>query len=44
MLHASRGRGGGVVESEKAMGDPETLTEDDLLAAVLSELERFVEK
>ena len=44
MLHASRGWGGGVVESERAMGDPETLTEDDLLTAVLSELERFVEK
>ena len=44
MLHASRGWGGGVIESEKGIGDPETLTEDDLLTAVLSELERFVEK
>ena len=44
ILHASRSWGGGVIESEKAIGDPETLTEDDLLTAVLSELERFVEK
>jgi len=44
MLHASRGWGGGVIESEKAIGDAETLTEDDLLTAVLAELERFVEK
>ena len=44
MLHASRSWGGGVIESEKAIGDPETLTEDDLLTAVLSELERFVER
>jgi len=44
MLHASRSWGGGGIESEKAIGDPETLTEDDLLTAVLSELERFVER
>jgi hypothetical protein len=44
LLHASRSWGGGVIESEKAIGDPETLSEDDLLTAVLAELERFVEK
>src|SRR5438034_1312402 len=41
VLHSSRSWGGGVIESEKAIGDPDTLTEDELLAAVLQELERF---
>ena len=44
VLHSSRSWGGGVIESEKAIGDPDTLTEDELLAAVLQELERFVER
>ena len=43
-LHTSRSWGGGVIESEKALGDPESLTEDDLLKAVLQDLERFVER
>jgi hypothetical protein len=44
VLHSSRSWGGGVMESEKGIGDPEKLTEDELLTAVLNELERFVEK
>ena len=44
MLHTTRSWGGGVIESEKALGDPESLTEDDLLTAVLQDLERFVER
>jgi hypothetical protein len=44
VLHSSRTWGGGVLESEKAIGDPEMLTEDELLAAVLAELEPFVER
>lgn len=44
VLHSSRTWGGGVIESEKAIGDPATLTEEDLLAAVLAELEPFVER
>src|SRR5262249_6783257 len=34
VLHSSRGHGRGVVEIERAIGDPATLTEDDLLAAM----------
>lgn len=37
-------RGRRVVESERAIGDPSTLTEDDVLAFVLTELEPFVER
>jgi hypothetical protein len=44
MLHTSRSWGGGVIESEKALNDPEALTEEDLLTALLQDLERFVEK
>lgn len=44
VLHSSRTWGGGVIESEKAIGDPSTVTEDELLAAILTELEPFVEK
>lgn len=44
VLHSSRTWGGGVIESEKAIGDPATVTEDELLAAVLHELEPFVER
>lgn len=43
-LHSSRGWGGGVIASERAIGDPATLTEAELLAAVLQELEPFVER
>lgn len=44
VLHSSRTWGGGVIESEKAIGDPATLTEDELLDAVMAELEPFVER
>jgi hypothetical protein len=44
MLHTRRGWGGGVIESEKALGDPEALTEETLLTALLQDLERFVER
>ena len=44
VLHSSRTWGGGVIETEKAIGDPAKLTEDELLAALLTELEPFVEK
>jgi len=44
MLHTSRSWGGGVIETEKALKDPESLSEDDLLTALLQDLERFVEK
>ena len=44
MGHSSRSRGRRVVESERALGDPETLTEDDLLDYLSKELEPFVER
>ena len=44
VLHSSRTWGGGVIESEKAIGHPATLTEDELLDAVMAELEPFVER
>jgi hypothetical protein len=44
MGHASRSRGRRVVESERAMGNPESLTESDVLEFLLKELEGFVEK
>ena len=44
VLHSSRTWGGGVIESERAIGDPALLTEDELLAAVVKELEPFVER
>lgn len=40
----SRARGGRVIESERPVGDPATLTEEDLLTFVLKELEPFVER
>jgi hypothetical protein len=43
-LRARRSRGSRVVESIRAIGDPATLAEDDVLAAVLQELEPFVER
>ncbi len=42
--HSSHIRGRRVVESERAIGDPATLTEDDVLAYLLKELEAFVER
>jgi hypothetical protein len=44
VLHTSRSWGGGVIESENVLGDPDAVTEDELLAAVLHELERLVER
>jgi hypothetical protein len=42
--HTSRSRGRRVVESERAIGDPAALTEEELLAFLLKELETFVER
>ena len=42
--HSSRARGRRVVEAEHAIGDPARLTEEDVLAFVLKELEPFVER
>ena len=44
VLHSSRTWGGGVIDSEKAIGDPAKVTEDELLDAVMAELEPFVER
>jgi hypothetical protein len=42
--YASRARASGVVRVEHAMGDPSTVTEDELLAFVLNALEPLVER
>ncbi len=42
--HASRSRGRRVVESERPLGEPGTLTEEDLLEFLTKELEAFVER
>ena len=42
--HASHSRGRRVEEAERAIGNPATLSEDDLLAFLLKELEPFVER
>jgi hypothetical protein len=42
--HTKRGRGRRIVESERAVGEPTTLNEQDVLAYVLNELEPFVER
>jgi hypothetical protein len=42
--HTSRSRGRRVDESERELGDPATLGEEELLAFVLRELEPFVER
>jgi hypothetical protein len=42
--HSSRIRGRRIVESERAIGDPATLTEEDVLGFLLKELEAFVER
>src|SRR6185295_686228 len=44
MAHISRGRGRRVVDDERAIGRPETLSEEDLFAFLLKELEPFVER
>lgn len=42
--HSKRSRGRRVIEAERAIGDPATLTEEDVLAFVAKELEPFVER
>jgi hypothetical protein len=42
--HASRSRGRRVIESERAIGEPESLTAEDLLEFLAKELEAFVER
>ena len=44
MGHTKRGRGRRVIESERPVGDPATLGEEDVLAFVVKELEPFVER
>jgi hypothetical protein len=44
MGRSSRSRGRRVIESERALGGPEVLTEDDLLEYLSKELEPFVER
>ena len=41
--HTSRSRGRRVVESERAIGEPESLTAEDLLEFLAKELEAFVD-
>ena len=42
--HTSRNRGRRVMESERALGEPAVLTEEDVLAFLLKELEAFVDR
>lgn len=42
--HSSRSRGRRVIESERALGNPEAVTENDLLEYLSKELEAFVER
>ena len=44
VIRSRRGRGRRVIESERAVGQPETVTEDELLSAVMKELEPMVER
>jgi hypothetical protein len=44
MLHVSRSWGRRVLESERALGSPETLSEEILLGELLGALEPFVER
>src|SRR5262245_7402266 len=44
MAHVSRSRGRRVVDDERAIGPPETITDEDLFAFLLKELEPFVER
>lgn len=44
MGRTSRSRGRNVVESERAIGEPAALTEEDLMAFLLKEVEPFVER
>ncbi len=42
--HTSRNRGRRVMESERPLGEPAVLTEEDVLVFLLKELEAFVER
>jgi hypothetical protein len=42
--HSSRGRGRRILESERPVGPPATLTEDDVLTFLLKELAPLVER
>jgi hypothetical protein len=42
--HVSRSHGRRIAETERPIGDPATLSEDELLAFVMKELEPFVER
>jgi hypothetical protein len=44
MGQTSRNRGRRVIDSERAIGEPGALTEEDVLAFLLKELEGFVDK
>ena len=44
MGQTSRNRGRRVVDSERAIGTPDALTEDDVLEFLLKELEAFVDR
>jgi hypothetical protein len=44
MGHISRTRGRRVLDEERGVGAPDTLTEDELLEFLLKELEAFVER
>lgn len=44
MGQISRARGRRVIDAERAIGAPDALTEEDLLAFLLKELEAFVER
>jgi hypothetical protein len=42
--HSSRGRGRRILESERPVGPPATLSEDDVLTFLLKELAPLVER
>jgi len=44
MGHTSRRRGNRVIDAERPIGDPATLTESDVLEFLLKELEAFVDR
>jgi hypothetical protein len=44
MGQTSRNRGRRVIDSERAIGEPAALTEEDVLAFLLKELEAFVDR
>ena len=42
VLHSSHARASGIEEAERSLGDPSSIREDELLAALLTELEPLV--